>query len=494
MAFFTRRQAAPPVIEEEHIYLIDTENVRSVWTLLLERMTSQDKVYVFYTMNSGSVSYEAITGILQYGKRIELVECFTGKNGLDFQLVSYLGYMIRDNEKAEYCIVSDDGGYDAAVKFWEKKGIKISRKTASEVSGKPAKTSRGKGLKGLKVTAITKKKASGSKPEEKKAEPEKAEAAKKEPVKKESVKQELMKQEAPKQEALKKETPKNETLKRETPKRETPKKETPKQETPKQETLKQENPKKETPKKEAPEKEGSKAEEPKAEVPKQEIPKQEVPREEAPKQEVPQKEVSQRESRKKEEPKKESPKTAPVKASDADIDIYKFNAASIERAKAEKAEKAEKKQEKAENRKPAREETPRRELLTEQKRPALPMVEVAEPQDVADLVLPGDKPRKENKKSGKRTEELQPEKTEAPARAADTKEITYRVVEDKVRSLLSGETPEHVEEVLKVIRQAGRPDNLAAIHDGIEKIYRDENSQTVYRTLRPHVKELFEKI
>ncbi len=144
MSIFSRWQAAQePAPSEDHvIYLIDTENVKSVWTALLENMTDSDKVYLFYTMNSGSVSYEALTGILQSGKHVELMECFTGKNGLDFQLVSYLGYMIHENDKADYCIVSDDGGYDAAIKFWQKRDVKVSRKTASQVSGKPAKTSK----------------------------------------------------------------------------------------------------------------------------------------------------------------------------------------------------------------------------------------------------------------------------------------------------------------------------------------------------------------
>ncbi len=406
MAFFTRRQAPQPVSPEEHIYLIDTENVKSVWTMLLERMTNQDKVYVFYTMNSGSVSYEAITGILQYGKRIELVECFTGKNGLDFQLVSYLGYMIRDNEKADYCIVSDDGGYDAAVKFWEKKGIKISRKTASEVSGKPAKTSRGRGLKGLKVTARTKKRD----PEEKKEVLKTTETAKAEPRKAEPRKAEPVKAEAGKQE-----------------------------------------PKKQEPKKQEPKKQGPK---------KQEAKKQEAKKPEAPKAEI-----------------------APVKV-----------------------------QLPAEKKEPVKVEVPQM---------AMPMVEVAEPQDVAELVLPNQNPaaKKAEKKPAKKAQVL-PEnrsdekpqtkpaakaekpvakkekpavKAEKPVDKAEKAVPKYRVSEEKLRELLAGETPEHVEEILKVVKKAGRPDNLAEIHDGIEKIYRDENSQKVYRALRPHVKELFEQ-
>ncbi len=180
MALFGRRaaQAEEPVREEGHVYLIDTENVRSVWTLLLDNMTAQDKIYVFFTMNSGNVSYENLNGILSSGKQVELMECFTGKNGLDFQLVSYLGFLIRDNESAEYIIISDDGGYDAAIRFWEKKGFKVSRKTAAEVTGKPAKTGK-KGAsksRGLLHTKSTKSAGSATKAGEtatKKADPEK---------------------------------------------------------------------------------------------------------------------------------------------------------------------------------------------------------------------------------------------------------------------------------------------------------------------------------
>ena len=243
---------------EDHIYLIDTENVRAVWTDLLDRMSDQDKVYVFYTLNSGAVSYEGITGILQYGKHIELMECFTGKNGLDFQLVSYLGYLIRDNEEANYCIVSDDGGYDAAVKFWEKRGIKIVRKTASEVSSKPVKRSR-----------FQVKRAAAPKPQAVK----KQEAPKQQPAKKEQPKQEAPKQQPTKKEQPKQEAPKQQPTKKEQPKQEAPKQQPAKKEQPKQEAPKQQPAKKEQPKQEAPKQQPAKKEQPKQEAPKQEVPK-----------------------------------------------------------------------------------------------------------------------------------------------------------------------------------------------------------------------------
>ncbi len=140
MSIFSRKTESVEPLQDHTVYLIDTENVRTVWTLLLDRMTLNDKIYVFYTMNSGNVSYEDLNGVISSGKNVELIQCHTGKNGLDFQLVSYLGYLIRNNENADYCIISDDSGYDAVIKFWEGREVKVSRKTAFQISGKQAKT------------------------------------------------------------------------------------------------------------------------------------------------------------------------------------------------------------------------------------------------------------------------------------------------------------------------------------------------------------------
>ena len=152
MSIFSRKTEVQEPLMDHTIYLIDTENVRTVWTLLLERMTENDKIYVFYTMNSGHVTYEDLNGVISSGKNVELIQCHTGKNGLDFQLVSYLGYLIRDNENADYCIISDDSGYDAVIKFWEGRDVDVTRKTAFQVSGKQAKPAK-KSIFGVKPKA-----------------------------------------------------------------------------------------------------------------------------------------------------------------------------------------------------------------------------------------------------------------------------------------------------------------------------------------------------
>lgn len=120
------------------IYLIDTENVGSVWKVLLEQMGKNDSLLLFYTENSPGISYPDLRLILDVQKKLdsknfEMIPCHTGRNGLDFQLVSYLGYLIRLAPKTEYYIISNDSGYDACVKFWKERDIKISRLTAARL-------------------------------------------------------------------------------------------------------------------------------------------------------------------------------------------------------------------------------------------------------------------------------------------------------------------------------------------------------------------------
>ena len=112
-------------------YLVDTENVGSVWVDLIPTMAKQDCLLLFYTVNSSGISYEDLLKLAGQEQKYQMIQCFTGRNGLDFQLVSYLGYLIKSNAKAEYIIISNDIGYDAVVRFWNAKDISVSRVKAS---------------------------------------------------------------------------------------------------------------------------------------------------------------------------------------------------------------------------------------------------------------------------------------------------------------------------------------------------------------------------
>lgn len=114
-------------------YLIDTENVGSSWTELLPFLGKNDEILLFYTTNSPGIPYRDLQMIMEHPFQLEMIPCNTGKNGLDFQLSSYLGYLLRSSAKARYVILSKDMGYDPLVQFWKERGAEITRESAPEV-------------------------------------------------------------------------------------------------------------------------------------------------------------------------------------------------------------------------------------------------------------------------------------------------------------------------------------------------------------------------
>lgn len=109
------------------VYLIDSENVNDAWVELLPVLDCEDKIIVFYTDKSPHMCYQNVITLLNNEKKIEFIKCFEGNNALDFQLVTELGYMLCDEPENSYVIVSNDTGFDAIVKYWKKKELKVSR-------------------------------------------------------------------------------------------------------------------------------------------------------------------------------------------------------------------------------------------------------------------------------------------------------------------------------------------------------------------------------
>ena len=100
------------------IYLVDSENVGDIWVPLLVSSQEDDEVLVFYTTKSPHMNYENVRMLKETEKEADFIKCFEGSNALDFQLVSELGYRLSQNAAREYVIVSNDTGFDAAVRYW----------------------------------------------------------------------------------------------------------------------------------------------------------------------------------------------------------------------------------------------------------------------------------------------------------------------------------------------------------------------------------------
>ncbi len=121
------------------VYLIDTENVKSEWKSVLDKLGKKDLLLIFYTENSPNVSFADFSNLVNYPFKYEMLPCFPGKNGLDFQLVTYLGYLLRKKPFREYVILSNDTGFDTVVYFWSGKGKKVSRLSTQALHGETEK-------------------------------------------------------------------------------------------------------------------------------------------------------------------------------------------------------------------------------------------------------------------------------------------------------------------------------------------------------------------
>lgn len=109
-------------------YLIDSENVNDAWVKLLPKLEKKDRIIIFYTENSPHFTVESAKVITEYKEKdLTWKKCFSGRNALDFQLVSQMGYLISKYPQDGYVIMSNDTGFDAAVKFWMQEGIAVSR-------------------------------------------------------------------------------------------------------------------------------------------------------------------------------------------------------------------------------------------------------------------------------------------------------------------------------------------------------------------------------
>ena len=108
-------------------YFVDSENVGDSWIDLLDTALEEDEILVFYTEKSPNMKYNNLIKLKQAPRDVTFMECCAGNNALDFQLSTELGYQVHDIGDTEFIIVSNDTGYDAVVKYWRDRRIRIKR-------------------------------------------------------------------------------------------------------------------------------------------------------------------------------------------------------------------------------------------------------------------------------------------------------------------------------------------------------------------------------
>lgn len=107
-------------------YMIDYENVKTGGLNGISRLTEADKVIIFYSENANRITFDLHKRLMECKASIEYREVSVGgHNALDFQLVTYLGFLIAQDKDGQYLIISNDRGFEYVVNFWRKDGLAI---------------------------------------------------------------------------------------------------------------------------------------------------------------------------------------------------------------------------------------------------------------------------------------------------------------------------------------------------------------------------------
>lgn len=152
-------------------YFIDTENVGDRWFELLQKIEKKDQVITFYTENHSKRLKEYLLTQV-HNPRILWLECATGNNALDYQLIGVLAYLVAKHPKASFCIYSNDKDYRNTVDFWQSRGIDVRQKGFAEVSKKKKKKEKEKEKHREQELATGQGKQAGRRKEEKNRLPE----------------------------------------------------------------------------------------------------------------------------------------------------------------------------------------------------------------------------------------------------------------------------------------------------------------------------------
>lgn len=111
-------------------YLIDFENVKSRGMEGVELLTKEDTVCIFYSDNADSMTFDLHRKLNETKANIIYHKVAVGtKNALDFQLATYLGYLIcgQQNEgiHPNYFIVTKDNGFTSLMVYWKAQGVPV---------------------------------------------------------------------------------------------------------------------------------------------------------------------------------------------------------------------------------------------------------------------------------------------------------------------------------------------------------------------------------
>ena len=121
------------------IYLVDYENVHNDGVTDIQKLSASDRVVIFYGDSIKSIPFETHVEMMASKAAIEYIETHkVAKNYLDFQLSTYLGFLIGKDKPEHVYIITNDTGYDSVIDFWSDKNIDIRRGRNIEAFRQPS--------------------------------------------------------------------------------------------------------------------------------------------------------------------------------------------------------------------------------------------------------------------------------------------------------------------------------------------------------------------
>ena len=109
-------------------YLVDYENVHTSGFDGLKNLDANSKICIFYSQNADTMTFGLHRRLSETVAEVEYFLADNSvKNGLDFQLVFYAGYLAKSYDDCELFVVSNDKGYDCLSKLAKRLNTKITR-------------------------------------------------------------------------------------------------------------------------------------------------------------------------------------------------------------------------------------------------------------------------------------------------------------------------------------------------------------------------------
>ncbi len=108
------------------VYLVDYENIKCGALNGISLLEETDRVVLFYSENANRMTFDLHQRLTTAKAVVEYREVpVGGHNALDFQLATYLGYLIANDRNGQFVIISSDRGFEYVSNFWRKAGFRI---------------------------------------------------------------------------------------------------------------------------------------------------------------------------------------------------------------------------------------------------------------------------------------------------------------------------------------------------------------------------------